>query len=548
LPPPAKSRTISNVQGLMMDFQLTLPPLLRRAETFFGDKEIVTRLPDTSFHRYTWADMARRSKQLAVALQKAGLGRGDRVATLCWNHYQHLEAYFGIPCGGFVLHTLNLRLHPGDVGYIAAHGGDRALIVDRSLLPLWEQFKDETDIEHVFVVEDSYEELLATADPDEWVDPELDELEAAAMCYTSGTTGRPKGVVYSHRSTILHALGVATTAPLGLRVSEEDAILPVVPMFHANAWGYPYLAALLGCKMVFPGPHLDPESLLEDFVQERVTWTAGVPTIWLGMLQMLDAHPDKWDLSHMKGMLVGGAAVPRSLIAAYKQRHDLNIVQGWGMTETSPVASETDFIGELRGADEETKFDVVAMAGLPLPFVEVRVRDDEGADVEWDGEAMGELEVRGPWVASGYYDTPEQADRWTDDGWFKTGDIASMHPRGFIQIKDRAKDVIKSGGEWISSVELENALMAHPAVAEAAVIAIPDEKWTERPLAAVVLKEGETATAEQLREFLAPRFAKWWLPDRIEFIAEIPKTAVGKFRKTALREQFVGAPVAASGS
>jgi fatty-acyl-CoA synthase len=300
--------------------------------------------------------------------------------------------------------------------------------------------------------------------------------------------------------------------------------------------------------MVFPGPHLDPESLLEDFVQERVTWTAGVPTIWLGMLQMLDASPGKWDLSHMKGMLVGGAAVPRALIEAYKQRHGLSIVQGWGMTETSPVASETDFIGDLRSADDETKFDVVAMAGLPLPFVEVRVRDDEGADVPWDGDAMGELEVRGPWVASGYYDTPEQADRWTDDGWFRTGDIASMHPRGFIQIKDRTKDVIKSGGEWISSVELENALMAHPAVAEAAVIAIPDEKWTERPLAAVVLKEGESATADELREFLAPSFAKWWLPDRFEFVAEIPKTAVGKFRKTALREQFVGSPVAASGN
>jgi fatty-acyl-CoA synthase len=532
----------------MMDFQLTLPPLLRRAETFFGDKEIVTRLPDKSFHRYTWRDMGRRSKQLAVGLQQLGLERGDRVATLCWNHYQHLEAYFGIPCGGFVLHTLNLRLHPGDIGYIAAHAGDRALIVDRSLLPLWEQFKDDTDIEHVLVVEDSYEEVLASASAGDWADPELDEWEAAAMCYTSGTTGRPKGVVYTHRSTILHALGVATISPLGLRVAESDAILPVVPMFHANAWGYPYLAALLGSKIVFPGPHLDPESLLEDFVQERVTWTAGVPTIWLGMLQQLDDNPGKWDLSHMKGMLVGGAAVPRSLIAAYKQRHGLSIVQGWGMTETSPVASTTDLIGDLRGADEETQFDVVAMAGLPLPLVEVRVRDDEGAELAWDGEAMGELEVRGPWIASGYHQTPEQADRWTGDGWFKTGDIASMDPRGFIQIKDRSKDVIKSGGEWISSVELENALMAHPAVAEAAVIAIPDEKWTERPLAAVVLKEGESATADELREFLAPSFAKWWLPDRFEFVAEIPKTAVGKFRKTALREQFVGTPVAASGS
>ena len=526
------------MQGLMMDYQLTLPPVLRRAETYFGDREIVTRLPDRSFHRYTYRDMAARAKQLAAALQKLGLERGDRVATLCWNHYQHLEAYFGIPCGGFVLHTLNLRLHPGDIGYIANHGGDRAVIVDRSLVPLLDQFRGETQIEHVFVVEDSYEELLASAKPEEWEEPDLDEREAAAMCYTSGTTGLPKGVVYAHRSTILHALGVASLSPLGLRVSQQDTLLPVVPMFHANAWGYPYLAAMLGSKLVFPGPCLDPESLLEDFVAEGVTWSAGVPTIWLGLLQLLDANPGKWDLSRMKGMLVGGAAVPRAMIAAYKQRHGLDIVQGWGMTETSPVASVTDFVGDLAEADEETKFDVVAMAGLPLPFVEVRVRDDAGEEVAWDGESMGELEVRGPWVASSYYDTPEQADRWTDDGWFKTGDIVSMHPRGFIQIKDRSKDVIKSGGEWISSVDLENALMAHPAVAEAAVIAIPHERWSERPLAAVVLKEGQTATEDELREHLAPRFAKFWLPDRFEFVDEIPKTAVGKFRKTALRDQF----------
>jgi fatty-acyl-CoA synthase len=536
------------MQGLMMDdYQLTLPPILRRAETFFGDREVVTRLPDKSFHRYTYRDMAARAKQLAVSLRKAGLERGDRVATLCWNHYQHLEAYFGIPCGGFVLHTLNLRLHPSDLAYIAAHADDRAVIVDRSLLPLLDQFKDETKIEHVFVVDDSYEELLATASPDEWSDPQLEERAAAAMCFTSGTTGRCKGVVYSHRSTILHALGVASLSPLGLRVAHEDTLLPVVPMFHANAWGYPYLAALLGTKIVFPGPHLDPESLLEDFVQERVTWTAGVPTIWMGMLQLLDANPGKWDLSHMKGMLVGGSAVPRSMIAAYKERHGLSVVQGWGMTETSPVASTTDFVGDLVDADQDTKFDFVAMAGLPLPFVEIRVRAG-GEEVPWDGESMGELEVRGPWVAAGYYEDDSQQDRWTDDGWFQTGDIVSMHPRGFIQIKDRSKDVIKSGGEWISSVEVENALMAHPAVAEAAVIAIPDEKWMERPLAVVVLKEGETATADELREHLAPRFAKWWLPERFEFVDEIPKTSVGKFKKTALREQFAQAEASVTAS
>ena len=533
------------MNGLMMDYQLTLPPLLQRAETFFGDKEVVSRLPDKSFHRYTYRDMAGRAKQLAVGLQKLGLKRGDRVATLCWNHYQHLEAYFGIPCGGFVLHTLNLRLHPGDLGYIATHADDKAVIVDKSLLPLLDTFKENTSIEHVIVVEDSYEDLLATATPDEWEDPQLEENAAAAMCFTSGTTGKCKGVLYSHRSTVLHALGVATTSPLGLRVAHSDTLLPVVPMFHANAWGYPYLAAMIGCKLVFPGPYLDPESLLEDFVEEKVTWTAGVPTIWLGMLQMLDANPGKWDLSHMKGMLVGGSAVPRSMIAAYKERHDLNVVQGWGMTETSPVASVTDFIGDIADADQDTKFDFVAMAGVPLPFVDIRARVD-GKDVPWDEESMGELEVRGPWIAAGYYEDDSQADRWTDDGWFKTGDIVTMHPKGFIQIKDRSKDVIKSGGEWISSVDLENAIMAHPAVAEAAVIAMPDEKWAERPLAVVVLKEGQTVTDEQLREHLAPKFAKWWLPDRFEFVEEIPKTSVGKFKKTALREQFAQSPVTAS--
>jgi fatty-acyl-CoA synthase len=522
----------------MMDFQLTLPHLLKRAERYFGAGEIVSRQTDKSLHRTTYRETMRRARQLAAALAKLGLERGDRVATLCWNHHQHHEAYFGIPCGGFVLHTLNLRLHPNDLAYIATHAGDRAVIVDRSLVPLLEQFRDRTKIEHVFVVEDSYEELLETASPEEWSEPDLDEREAAAMCYTSGTTGLPKGVVYSHRSTVLHTLGVGANNPFGLPVSVSDTLLPVVPMFHANAWGYPYLATLHGTKLVYPGPHLDPVSLLEAMSSEQVTWAAGVPTIWMGILQQLTANPGKWDLSHMKGMLVGGAAVPRAMIAAFGEL-GIPIVQGWGMTETSPVASTGALPHDLADADQETKLDLMAMAGLPLAFVEVRacVGDEE---VPWDGETMGELEVRGPWVASGYYDTPEQADRWTADGWFRTGDIVSIHPRGYIQIKDRAKDVIKSGGEWISSVELENALMGHPAVAEAAVIAIPDEKWSERPLAAVVLREGATATADELRAFIAPGFPKWWLPERIEFVAEIPKTSVGKFRKTALREQFAG--------
>ncbi|HEY2219771.1 MAG TPA: long-chain fatty acid--CoA ligase [Gaiellaceae bacterium] len=531
------------MDGLMMDFQLTLTALLRRAETYFPDKQIVTRLPDKSFHRYTYADFGRRARQLAVALQELGLDRGDRVATLCWNHRQHLEAYFGIPCGGFVLHTLNLRLHPNDLAFIAEHAGDRAVIVDAAVVPLLDLFKDRTKIEHVFVVEDSYEELLATADPDAWRDPELDEREAAAMCYTSGTTGLPKGVLYSHRSTVLHTLGVAAGNPLGRGISEQDVVLPVVPMFHANAWGYPYLATMLGAGQVYPGPHLDPESLLDDFVQEGVTWTAGVPTIWLGILHLLDENPGRWDLSRLKGMLVGGSAAPRSMIAGFKQRHGLDVCHGWGMTETSPVASVAALPGDLGEADEEMQFDYLAKQGLPLPFVELRVRDELENELPWDGSSIGELEVRGPWVAAAYHETPDAADRWTGDGWFRTGDIVTIDPRGFVQIQDRTKDVIKSGGEWISSVALENQLIAHPALAEAAVIAIPDEKWQERPLAVVVVRPGETATPEELREFLAPHFAKWWLPERFEFVAELPKTGVGKIRKAALREQFAKSPV-----
>jgi fatty-acyl-CoA synthase len=530
------------VKGLMMDFQLTLPTILRRAETYFPHQEIVTRMPDRSFHRYSFADFGKRARQLSVGLGGLGLERGDRVATLCWNHYQHLEAYLGIPCGGYVLHTLNLRLHPNDLAYIATHGGDKALIVDKSLLPLWEQFADRTPIEHVLVVEDSYEELLAGADPDAYSDPGLDEDEAAAMCYTSGTTGMPKGVLYSHRSTVLHTLGQALAAPLGLHVTEKETMLPVVPMFHANAWGYPYTCLMAGAKIVFPGPFLDPETLLDDFEQEGVTMTAGVPTIWMGILGMLDKEPERWDLDKLQYMLVGGSAAPRAMIAGFRQRHGKTVVHGWGMTETSPLATTSDYIGEYRDADEEAQIDVVSMQGLPLPFVELRALGDDGKEIPWDGEAMGELEVRGPWVAAGYYETPEQAERWTDDGWFKTGDIASFHPKGYVMIKDRSKDVIKSGGEWISSVDLENALMAHPAIAEAAVIAIPHEKWDERPLAVCVLREGASATPDELREFLAPSFAKWWLPDAYEFVDEIPKTAVGKFRKTALREQFAKEP------
>ena len=535
------------MNGLMMDYQLTLPTILRRAETYFPGKEIVTRLPDRSFHRYTYADFGRRSRQLAVALQELGLERGDRVATLCWNHYQHLEAYFGIPCSGFVLHTLNLRLHPNDLAYIASNAGDRAVIVDASLVPLLDQFRDRTGIEHVFVVEDGYEELLAGCDPDVWTDPGLDENEAAAMCYTSGTTGLPKGVLYSHRSTVLHTLGVAAGNPLGLSVSEQDTILPVVPMFHANAWGYPYVAAMIGAKQVFPGPHLDPESLLDDFVAERVTWTAGVPTIWLGILHLLDEQPGRWDLSHMKGMLVGGSAAPRAMIAAFKQRHGLAVCHGWGMTETSPVATVTALPGALREADEETQFDHIAMQGVPLPLVELRMRDEQGNELPWDGSAMGELEVRGPWIAASYFDSPDETERWTDDGWFKTGDIVSIHPSGHIQIQDRSegRDQIGRGVDLLGRARER----AHGASCRQGG---GRDRSPGREVAGAPSRGGRAQGGPVCDRTTScassshPSFAKWWLPDRFEFVSEIPKTGVGKFRKTALREQFAKTPVPAS--
>jgi fatty-acyl-CoA synthase len=533
------------MHGLIMDFQLTIPAMLRRAEQLHHDREVVTRLPDRSIHRTNYSQVIGRAKRLAVALRNLGVEDGDRVATFCWNHYQHLEAYIAIPCAGGVLHTLNLRLHANDLTYIANHAGDKVAIVDEVLWDLFSQFRDSVRFEHVIVIRDSdkplppgtldYESLIASADEATFVYLDLDEQHAAAMCYTSGTTGMPKGVVATHRAIVLHSLASGMVDTLG--VGEQDVVMAVVPMFHANAWGLPYTCLLVGAKQVFPGPHLDPPSLLELLVNERVTITAGVPTIWLGMLQILDADPDLHDLSSLRTVLTGGSAAPRSMIEGYQQRHGLRILHSWGMTELCPVGTIGSMPHRLVSASSDEQFAFRAKQGRPCPLVEIRGRNENGL-IPWDGRAMGELEVRGPWIASGYYNRPDAQTSFTEDGWFRTGDIVAIDGFGCLHLQDRAKDVIKSGGEWISSVALENALMGHPAVAEAAVIPAAHPKWAERPLAIVVLKKDRTATPKELIEFIRPQFAKWWLPDAIEFASEIPRTSAGKFLKSALREKY----------
>ena len=528
------------MRATMMDVPLTLTAILDRAARLFPDIEIVSRRPDRSLHRATYRDFVERSLRLANALRAAGLQPGDRVATLMWNHLDHLATYFGVPCAGGVLHTLNVRLHPDELAYIATHAGDRFLIVDDVLLPLFERFRGKTHFERVFVVGDpakagadtAFAELLAGAAPDRAALPEVDERAPLGMCYTSGTTGAPKGVVYSHRSTVLHSL--STLMADGLGIAQRDTVLPVVPMFHANAWGIPYGAVMAGSKLVMPGPYLDAPSLLELMEGEQVTIAAGVPTIWAAILEQLDAK--HFHLARGLRMVVGGSAAPESMIRAF-DRHGLTVLHAWGMTETSPLGSVAYLRSTDAGRDEDGRYAARARQGYPVAMVEARAIGDAG-EVPWDDRTQGELQVRGPWVASSYHAQEDAGDRWTADGWFRTGDVVTVSAEGSLRIVDRTKDLIKSGGEWISSIELENALVAHPAVREAVVVAVPHEKWGERPLAAVVLREGATVTSDELRDALAARFVKFWVPDAVVFVDAIPKTSTGKHLKSAVREKF----------
>ena len=538
------------MHATMMNDTLSLNTVLERARTIFARNEIVSRLPDKTLRRHSYGEYARRTRALASALLKLGLKKGDRVATLAWNHHAHLECYFGIPAAGGVMHTLNLRLSPDELGWIAADAEDRFLVVDDILLPLYKQFAAAHRFEKVIVfpfsgapVEPSlidYEALLRTGDADAFDYVEHDERDPVAMCYTSGTTGRPKGVVYSHRSTMLHTLVAIGADIWGLR--NTDVVMPATPMFHANCWGIPYGVVMQGAKLVFPGPHLHPDDLLDLMTQEPPTLSLGVPTIWLSLIQAYERAQaegsKRWTLPAGMRSLVGGSAVPEALIRAFA-KHGIRIQQGWGMTETSPLATAVYPRTEMRDASADEQFRLAATAGIVAPLVSLRLRTEDGSLAPWDGKTMGEVQVRGPFITGAYHRVGSPPDKFTGDGWLRTGDVATLDALGYLRITDRTKDLVKSGGEWISSVDLENALMAHPSIAEAAVIAIPHEKWGERPLACVVFKAGKQADSHALGEHLmANGFAKWQLPDRYEVLDAIPRTSTGKFWKLKLREQF----------
>jgi fatty-acyl-CoA synthase len=535
------------MRSTMPDFPLTLQHFLWRSTTLYPSKAIVTRR-ETGRHRYTYLEFGQRVAQLAHALRELGIAQGDRVGTLAWNNYRHLELYFAVPCSGAVLHTLNPRLFPEHLEYVINDAEDKVIFVDASVLPVLQRVAGDLKTVKQFVVMAdgpspdgqlkpmaSYEELIANR-PTTFSWPTLDERDAAAMCYTSGTTGKPKGVVYSQRSAVLHSFGVAMGGSIGLQ--EADSVLPVVPMFHANAWGLPYAATMLGAKQVFPDRFLDPVSLTDLIREEGVTFSAGVPSVWIALLQHLDKTGTNLDGLRM---FIGGSALPASLYDGLT-RHGIDANQGWGMTETSPVAATATLKSYAKDSEKKS---TRLKQGMPIAGVELRLANVEtGEPVRWDGKSVGEIQVRGPWVTASYYRGVD-ADRFTKDGWLRTGDVANVDPEGYAQIVDRTKDLVKSGGEWISSVELESAIMGHPKVFEAAVIGVPHPKWQERPVAYVVAKpefKGKV-TQDEIIDYLQPLVAKWWLPDEVRFIDEIPKTSVGKFDKKVIRELATKAPV-----
>ncbi|MEL6309979.1 MAG: long-chain fatty acid--CoA ligase, partial [Chloroflexota bacterium] len=535
---------LQGIPGLMMDYQLTLTPIMKRAKQLYPDKKIITRFGD-SYHTHTYGDFYDRCSKLANALTKLGVEAGDRIGTFAWNSYRHQELYFAVPCMGAVVHTLNLRLPADQLTYIVNHAEDKIIFVDDTLLKLIEPMVEHFEtVEHFVVMCDgdlpetslpnalSYEALLAEASSDyDWQD--IDENAAAAMCYTSGTTGNPKGALYSHRSLYLHTMACCMTDVM--QVSNSDSIMPVVPMFHAMAWGLVYAATMVGAELVYPGAHMAPADLAKTIADNKVTMTAGVPTLWLGLLQVLEENPEL-DVSSVRAMPVGGSAAPRAMIDTYRKKYDIQIIHAWGMTELAPIGTVAQLKSNMQAWDDDAQLDVMAKQGWAVPTVEMRIVGPEGEELPWDGETMGELQVRGPHVVREYYNDERSADSFMD-GWFRTGDVATIDSEGYMNIVDRTKDLVKSGGEWISTVELENTIMAHDDVLEAAVIALPHPKWQERPLACVVKRP--TAKKEDVKQgilnLLAENFAKWQLPDDIEFIDEVPKTSVGKFDKKVLR-------------
>ena len=526
----------------MQDYPLTLPMIFRHGRRIYGDSQVVTVEQDGA-RRASFREVADRACQLVHGLRELGVEPGERVGTFAWNNQEHLEAYLAVPCMGAVLHTLNIRLFPEQLAYVVNHAEDRIILVDDTLVPLLARVLDELEgVEHFVVVGDGdasaleghpaqlhrYEELIAGRSTEESF-PEIDERSACAMCYTSGTTGNPKGVAYSHRSSVLHAFGVVSGAVLAL--NEHDRILAIVPMFHANAWGLPHACWMVGADFILPDRFLQAEPLCRIVAEERPTVSGAVPTIWNDVLRYAEGRD--FDFSSFRRVLCGGSAVPRALMEAFHDRYGVEIIQGWGMTETSPLGAAAI---PPRGTPPEQEMDWKVKTGRVIPGIELRIVDDAGEELPWDGEAVGEIEARGPWVTGSYYldDDPQKFH----DGWLRTGDVGSIESNGFVQITDRAKDVIKSGGEWISSVDLENELMGHPDVVEAAVVGVPDERWDERPLACVVRKEGSKVGAPDLRDYLGDRVARWWLPERWTFIDEVPKTSVGKFDKKVLRARY----------